>query len=159
MVGVCGQSKEMTNRWFGCEGQAGRAGDGMGDNSSEFCLERRLNISHGSICTHGNVVVGKGQQSSLRIITIKIKIIIRIKSFQTGFREVKSALPGVRTQPWAGLSEFKQKYSELRQNQIANSHRCLESRFSRVLNELELAGSLLVSECCVHCVVSEFSSD
>lgn len=85
MVGLW-QSQEMTNRWFRCEGQAGRAGDGMGDNSVGFCLERRLNILHVSICTPSNVSVEKGQQYSLRII----KIIISNQSFQTGFREAKS---------------------------------------------------------------------
>lgn len=86
MVGLW-QSQEMTNRWFRCEGQAGRAGRARGDSSVEFCLERRLNISHVSICTRSNVSVEKGQRGSPRII----KIIISTQAFQTGFREAKSA--------------------------------------------------------------------
>lgn len=36
----------MTNRWFGCEGQAGGAGDGLGDNSMGFCLGGEVKTFH-----------------------------------------------------------------------------------------------------------------
>lgn len=117
-----GQSQEMTNRWFGCEGQAGRAGQGMGDSSEGFCLGSRLNISHASICTPRNVLVGNGQYR-LRVIKI---IIISSKALQTGFGEeiLQLSLEGEHSHfhpgccVWAELSEFKQEYSRLGQNQI-----------------------------------------